>query len=455
MQSIRLLLSTADISLSFLSLPPSYSKLLSKEKVPPVENIIQNGLVPKLVEFLGRSEYPELQYESAWALTNVASGTSDQTLAVVQAGAVPYLIKLLSSSDDNVQDQAVWCIGNIAGDGPELRDMTLHAGLLQPLLTLLTSPIKVELKRNATWVLSNLCRGKNPQPKFEIMRHAIPTLVQLIHDDDEDTVVDALWAVSYLTDGDNQKIQAVIDAGAVPRLVSLLSQPVTKLQMPAVRALGNIVTGDDAQTQFVVDSQALPPMTHLLTATKETLRKEACWAVSNVTAGTQPQIQAVIDANLIPLVIKCLADGDFRTRKEAAWALSNLTTEGTSEQISYIVGQGCIKPFVDLLDCHDNKIIGVVLDALHNILKTAEAFKSDEGENPAATWIEEADGVEAIELLQESESDEVYEKALNLIESYFCDVEEGASAEDLQPAVANGAYTFTEANAVAAGGFSF
>ena len=73
-------------------------------------------------------------------------------MCVVKSGAIARFVALLKSPAETVREQAIWALGNIAGDGADLRDQVIDAGAVEPLLSLAKLDAKVNL------ILTLVCR---------------------------------------------------------------------------------------------------------------------------------------------------------------------------------------------------------------------------------------------------------------------------------------------------------
>ena len=386
-------------------------KILSRKRKPPIEDFIEAGILPRLVYFLSK---PALQLEAAWALTNIASGSSDQTKAVVEAGAVPALITLLSSECTHVKEQAVWALGNIAGDGSAMRDLVIQ--IVEPLLAFVRSDISVPFLKIISWTMANLCQNKYSPPTLEIVQMCMPTLFQLAQHSDTDIMVHGCWAISYLTDGSTEQIQEVVDTGVVPYLVRLLSSGDLKVMIPSLRSLGNIVNVSEGQIYGVLETGPLHILADLLKHPCSRIVREATRTIANIIAGNEQHIQMIIDAQVVPPLIEVLVTGTYASKKEAIWAVHSITSFGTVEQTLVLLHLGVLKPMFNLLGDFEEDMVNLLLDGISNILDSATHHGESEYVDQ---MIEECRGLDKLEDFQVHEDEYMRNKVLDIIETFF------------------------------------
>jgi importin subunit alpha-6/7 len=275
------------------------------------------------------------------------------------------------------------------------------------------------------------------------------TLAALVHPStDSELLTDACWALSFLTDGPHERIQALIDTNVTRRLVDLLSGERAVALSPALRTIANLVTGDDVQTQAVINCGALLQLQKILANSHlhpANVVREACWALSNIAAGTKGQVDALIASGAVQQIVRLLVDGDLNTKREAVWAVSNASSSSDVQQCDHLVQLGCLRPLSQLLSGMDTCIVLVALEGIQNVLVAGQRLGASgdavaEERNLYAYELESAGGLDELEALQNHSSQEVCNKAVDILTTFFVVLEEENTAPQLLDTTGNYAF---------------
>ncbi|TXG72230.1 hypothetical protein EZV62_000809 [Acer yangbiense] len=123
-----------------------------------------------------------------------------------------------------VAEQCAWALGNVAGEGDELRNILLSQGSLPPLARMML-PNKGSTVRTAAWALSNLIKGPDPKAATELIRvdGVVEAILRHLKKADEELATEVAWVVVYLPALSNIAISILVKSDVLQLLVERLA----------------------------------------------------------------------------------------------------------------------------------------------------------------------------------------------------------------------------------------
>ncbi|GLT89725.1 hypothetical protein SLE2022_077000 [Rubroshorea leprosula] len=388
----------------------------------------------ELRHLLSRSEFRPVEaalklLEAAWCLPNIAAGKPEETKALLPA--LPLLVAHLGEKSSlPVAEQCAWALGNVAGEGEELRNVLLSQGALLPLARMML-PNKGSTVRTAAWALSNLIKGPDPKAATELIRveGVLDAILRHLRKSDEELATEVAWVVVYLSALSNFATSMLVKGDVLPVLVERLATSNSlQLLIPVLRSLGNLVAGDSHTTSTIlvpgceITDNVIKVLVKCLQSEHRVLKKEAAWVLSNIGAGSIEHKQLIYSSEALPLLLRLLSLAPFDIRKEVAYVLGNICvapTEGDGgkpnlivEHLVSLVQKGCLSGFIDLVRSADTEAARLGLQFMELVLRGMP-----NGEGPKL--VEREDGIDAMERFQFHENEDLRNMANGLVDKYF------------------------------------
>ncbi|WVZ92980.1 hypothetical protein U9M48_039007 [Paspalum notatum var. saurae] len=276
---------------------------------------------------------PEQQKKATYEARKLSKRNVFHRACLVEAGAVPWLLHLLSSADASVQDSAVAGLLNLSKH-PAGRRALVEAGGLGLIVDAVSVAARVEARQNAAAVLFYL--SSSPEYCEEISRipEAIPTLVRLARDGAYRGRKNALVSLYGLLQCPDAHGRAV-SAGAVAALAALLGPAAgdgaddrgDDLAVDAVALLARLAEQPAGARAVVASSELVTRLVDFLGEAASRSAKEHCASLlASLGLHGGDKVLALLGKlpSLMPALYALIADGTPLAGKKARWLVNEI-----------------------------------------------------------------------------------------------------------------------------------
>lgn len=249
----------------------------------------------------------------------LSKADADNRICIAEAGGIPLLLPLLSSSDAKTQEHAVTTVLNLSIIEQNKKEI-VSAGTLDLVIEVLKSGHSMEARENAAAVLFSL--SVNDEVKVEIGSKfdAIPALVTLLKEGSlQRGKRDAATALFNLAVYHGNKVK-IIAASAVPTLLALLGDESASVADACAAVLALLVTCPEGVTALR-DAAAVSALVPLLRNGSPKSREYATSVlITMCRSGDQVIIDDVLQhsSNIVQHLYHLLTTGTERAKRKAS-----------------------------------------------------------------------------------------------------------------------------------------
>lgn len=213
------------------------------------QQLVNAGAIPVLIGLLSSSD-ADVQYYCTTALSNIAVDASNRKkLAQTDSKLVQYLIALMETKSLKVQCQAALALRNLASDEKYQLEIVRCKGLT-PLLRLLKSSFLPLILSSVACIRNISIHPANESPIID--EGFVNPLIELLsYDDNEEIQCHAISTLRNLAASSERNKRAIVEAGAVERIKTLINHVPTSVQTEMTAAIAVLALSDELKQRLL------------------------------------------------------------------------------------------------------------------------------------------------------------------------------------------------------------
>ncbi|CDW84833.1 importin subunit alpha-2 [Stylonychia lemnae] len=423
-------------------------------KDPPIYQIIDCLIIKELLTILSQTFISQqTKIDITWIFTNLSSGTYDQVMSLFNHGVINALIHVLSNqsnlssishifldNSDELLMQTQWALSNIILGNSQTRDYAIDLGVVPLAVAILgQSQRSFITHREAVFLLCNLVRAKQlpPFPKIQMILTSFCYKLKHLNfnavEQDQgkcqeqiEVIINMLDFIAIIQSQYHEYVEIQIQKSNFHlELVAMMQTSVSSIMLYVSDIVGNLcMISDQVAVKFIksniIEVIVERLLRHDYSPSEIQVKTKLFWILQNLKQRQIDVFLILIEMKFIKELTLIYNNSDYATKFELIYMVAFYLRRIKYRQLLLAIEQDLMKFLVNCLRLQDvqGQIIQLTLISLSRIFKkTKNHTKSLD--NDIVRLFEQYGGIDLVESLQLHNSEDVYESAFFILNTYF------------------------------------